>query len=436
VPSKSLSRSLAILFAVNTLNFYDRQILGALLEPIRKEFHLSDTQLGALGTWPIVLYALMGVPLGRLADRGNRKRLLAAGVAVWASLTALGGFAKSYAMLFFSRLGVYVGEATCAPAGTSWIGDLFPAQRRSRALAIFMLGVPIGGALSHIIGGPAAQAWGWRMSLLTAALPAVLLIPALLTLHDPARGASETHRAADASAWSILTIPSMWWIIASGALVNFNLYALATFFPAFLTRYHRLPVGAAGFWTGVGYGVGGVLGGLAAGALGDRIIQRRNDGRMLSAAGAALLAAPMALAGIHQPPGAYAASITLVMTGYGLLNMYYGLVYSALHDIVAPALRGTAMSIYFLAMYLCGASFGPLITGRLSDYLARNAAQAAGAVRIGEIYRAIGLHQAMYVIPAISVALAVVLYAGSRTIAADMRRRDEINPHAVLQSAK
>ena len=91
VSSQSLPRSLAVLFAINVLNFYDRQVLGALLEPIRKEFHLSDTQLGALGTWPIVVYALVGLPLGRRADAGSRKRLLAAGMAVWASLTGLGG---------------------------------------------------------------------------------------------------------------------------------------------------------------------------------------------------------------------------------------------------------------------------------------------------------------------------------------------------------
>ncbi|MGA3043723.1 MAG: MFS transporter, partial [Bryobacteraceae bacterium] len=125
MPSTSLQRSLAVLFAINILNFYDRQVLGALLEPVRKEFRLSDTQLGALGTLPVVLYALAGLPLGRLADSWSRKRLLAAGVAVWASLTGCGGLARSYLMLMMSRLGVYVGEAACAPAATSWIGDLF-----------------------------------------------------------------------------------------------------------------------------------------------------------------------------------------------------------------------------------------------------------------------------------------------------------------------
>ncbi|MGA2736580.1 MAG: MFS transporter [Bryobacteraceae bacterium] len=437
-----MPRSLAVLFAVNILNFYDRQVLGALLEPIRKEFHLSDKQLGALGTLPIVLYALAGLPLGRLADSGSRKKLLAAGVAVWAALTGLGGLVQSYLMLLVSRLGVYVGEAACAPAATSWIGDLFPAERRSRALAIFMLGVPIGGALSYAISGPAAQAWGWRAALVVAALPAVLLIPALLSLDEPARGASESRPAAVNAAppvWSILRIPTMWWIIASGALVNFNLYALATFFPAFLTRYHGLSVSQAGLWAGVGYGAAGIAGGLIAGAWGDRVIHKRKDGRMLSAAAAALVAAPLALMGIRQPAGDAAASIVLIMIAYGFLTMYYGLVYAAIHDVVAPAVRATAMAVYFMAMYLCGASFGPFITGWLSDRLALAAAHTAGAAKVAEHYRAIGLHQAMYVIPVMSAALALVLYAGSRTIAADMARMskpDEAGPRPVVQSAQ
>src|SRR5579862_8407374 len=122
--SKALRRSLAVLFAINVLNFYDRQVLGALLEPIRKEFRLTDTELGVLGTLPIVLYALVGLPFGRLADSSSRKRLLAAGVFVWAALTGLGGLARTYWILLLSRAGVYVGEAVCAPTGTSWLGDL------------------------------------------------------------------------------------------------------------------------------------------------------------------------------------------------------------------------------------------------------------------------------------------------------------------------
>jgi MFS family permease len=436
VPSQGTKGSLAVLFAINVLNFYDRQVLGALLEPIRKEFHLTDTQLGALGTVPIVLYALVGLPFGRIADSGSRKKLLAAGVIIWTALTGAGGLTKTYIALLVTRLGVFVGEAACAPTATSWIGDLFPADRRSRALAFFMLGVPLGGALSYAIGGPAAQAWGWRAALVVAALPALLLVPALLRLQEPARGASEAAQAAGGErAWSILRLPTMWWIIASGALVNFNLYALATFFPAFLTRYHGLSVGQAGLRAGIGYAVAGVAGGVLSGLWGDHMIRRRADGRMLSAAGAAVIAAPLALAAILEPAGAATAATALMMAAYGFLNVYYGLVYSALHDIVAPALRGTAMAIYFVAMYLCGASFGPLLTGRLSDMMARRAAQAAGAAAVGETFRAIGLHQAMYVIPVLSVGLAVVLAAGSRTIASDMARREAAAGRSMARSA-
>jgi MFS family permease len=142
---------------------------------------------------------------------------------------------------------------------------------------------------------------------------------------------------------------------------------------------------------------------------------------MLAAAQAALLAAPAGLLGIAQPAGAAALALGAILLAYGLLNMYYGLVYSALQDIVAPHLRGTAMSLYFMAMYLCGASFGPILTGRLSDLLARRA--AAGSPVISEAARAAGLHQAMYVLPVLALALALVLYAGSRTIQRDMARR-------------
>jgi MFS family permease len=427
VTSKGLSRSLAVLFAVNILNFYDRQALGALVEPIRREFALTDTQIGALTTIFTVLYAAVGLPLGRLADHWSRKKLLALGVALWSGLTAMGGLANSYGTLLVTRLGVAIGEAVCAPTATSWIGDLFPSGKRSRALALFMLGVPVGSALSFSISGPVAQARGWRTALVLAALPAAVLIPALARLHEPARGASETAPAGAAPARLLLRIPTLWWIIASGALVNFILYVLATFLPAFLIRFHGLSVGQSGFWAGIGSGVAGVTGGLIAGAWGDRVILRRRNGRLLAAALAAALAAPAAFCGIAQPAGSVSVALACIMASYGLLNMYYGMVYAAIHDIVTPNLRGTTMALYFMAMYLCGASFGPVLTGRLSDALAHRAAVAAGSPELTEAARAAGLHQAMYVVPALALALAAVLFAGSRTVAADMARRDGYN---------
>lgn len=429
--------ALAILFAVNILNFYDRHVAGALAEPMRRDFGLTDTQIGLLGSAFIWIYALIGVPFGRIADRYSRKWLLAAGMLIWGSLTALAGIASSYAMLMVSRIGVGVGEAVVAPAGTSWIGDLVPAVRRSRALALFMLGVPIGGALSYFFSGPIAQAFGphgWRIGMMAAAAPAALLIPLVLMLREPSRGAAETTPASapSGSVWSVLRIPTLWWIIASGALINFNMYAFGTFLPAFLSRIHGLSLAASGVTVGIAYMVGGIAGGTLAGAWGDRIIKSRKNGRMSSAALIALVGAPLAYYGIVQPRGSVVLAVTLITLSYGTLNSYYGLVYSSIQDIVAPAFRGTAMSVYFMIMYLGGASFGPLLTGRLSDLLAH---RAAGQGPVTEAIKAIGLQQAMIVIPILSVGLALVLYLGSRTIVRDMERREALVPAAAGSAA-
>jgi len=286
-----------------------------------------------------------------------------------------------------------------------------------------MLGVPLGGALSYFFSGPVAQAYGWRAAMVLAAAPALILIPLLLRLSEPVRGAAETHHEpiARSSMVAILKIPTMWWIIASGALLNFNMYAIGTFLPAFLSRIHGLTLARSGIATGIVFAVGGVSGGLLAGRLGDRVIHKWENGRLLTAAAISAIGVPMGFLGIGA--GTAYTAIALIAAAYGTLNAYYGFVYSAIQDIVAPAMRGTAMAIYFLAMYLCGASFGPLLTGKLSDWMARRAANAAGAASITEAFKAIGLQQAMFIIPVLSLLLALVLYGGSRTIAADMRKR-------------
>lgn len=421
-----LQRALWVLFAVNVLNFYDRAIAGALAEPIRREFVLSDTQLGLMATAFTWLYALIGVPIGRIADRFSRKKLLAWGIFVWSVFTACNGLARNYAMLMTSRLGVAIGEAACAPTATSWISDLFPSAKRARALALFMLGVPIGGALSYFFSGPLGQAFGWRTAMVIAALPSVLLIPLLLTLPEPQRGASEAikHSETPSSMWSVLRIPTIWWIIASGALLNFNMYAFGLFLPAFFSRVHGLSLAQSGIIVGIIYAVGGIGGGTLAGKIGDHVVHKRKDGRLLAAAALALLTAPMALFGILQPAGSLALAVPLIMLAYGGCNTYYGFVYSSIQDIVAPAQRATTMAIYFMAMYLMGASFGPLLTGRLSDWRARVAADAAGSATLTEQFRAIGLQEAMLVLPVLAVALAIVLWAGSRTIGQDIERRE------------
>ena len=400
---------LAVLLAVNTLNIYDRVALSALVEPVRREFHLTDAQIGLLTTLFTAVYALAGIPLGRLADTRSRRKLLAAGVAVWASLTAAAGLAGSYAVLLATRLGVGIGEAVCAPAGVSWIGDLVPSGRRARALAVFMLATPLGSMLGPAVGGPVAQAWGWRAALIVAALPALLLVPALLLLPEAGR-APATARDTDPP-WALLRIPAFRWIVLSGALLNFNLYALSAFLPAYMSRCHGWSLARAGLWTGLAIGAAGVAGGLLSAAFGDRAALHHPGGRMYMAAFAAAASAPAVCCGLLARAGSEAA-LPLLATGNGLLVMYYGLVYAAIQDIVEPRRRGTAMSVYFLAMYLCGGAFGPLAVGRLSDWLARRDLLAGAAA---EAARAAGLHGALYLVPAVSLVLAAVLWAGARS---------------------
>jgi MFS family permease len=311
-------------------------------------------------------------------------------------------------------------------------------------MALFMMAVPVGGFLSFAVGGPVAQAWGWRVALVVAAFPAVALVPALMALGEPARGSkpeqlaggsacptsqpggtdafvcqpagrSEITHGETPSPWLLARIPAFWWIAASGAIVNFMLYSFSFFLPAFLTRYHGQSVAGAGVWSGVGSGTAGVLGALAAGFLGDRVARDLGRRRLLLAGGAAALAVLPALTAIGMPGGSVLGAVVLLMLAYGLWQTYYGLVYSAIQDIVPAQLRGTAMATYYLAMYLCGASFGPLVTGRLSDHLARAAANTGAGL---DAARAIGLHQAMYLIPACSMILAAILWAAGRSVQA------------------
>jgi predicted MFS family arabinose efflux permease len=262
--------------------------------------------------------------------------------------------------------------------------------------------------LSFAISGPVAQAYGWRAAMALAAAPAALLVPALLWMPEPERGSS-TFQARGGIA-ALARIPGLWWIAASGALLNFILYSFSTFVSAFLSRFHELSVAQAGIWSGIGFGAAGILGALAAGYLGDRF------DRLRFASLATLLAAPSFFAAIRLPTGSVSTAIPLLMIGYGLLQMYYGPVYAAIQDLVAPELRGTAMAAYFLVMYLCGGALGPLLTGKLSDHFARRA--ASSGMLTAEAARAIGLRDAMYVIPALALALAAILWAGSRTMPA------------------
>ena len=414
-----------VLFTINTLNFFDRQILGAVGEPIRKEFALDDASLGLLGTAFTLLYAFVGLPLGRLADKIGRKSILSAGVFAWSLFTAASGLAQSFWHIFVLRLGVGVGEASCAPAATSLIGDLFPPNWRAKALSIFMLGLPVGVALSFAVSGTIAKEYGWRMAFLVAGIPGILCAIAVFFIREPGRGSAEVHnvgsRTRTGSAyWNIIRSPTMIWIILSGAVHNFNMYAIASFITPFLMRYHELDIQEANFVSMLVYGVMGAPGLLLGGFIGDWAMRKRLNGRMLVGSFAILLSVPTVYFALNTPKGSTTMFLILMGTACALMYFYYSTVYSTIQDVTEPASRGTAMAVYFFAMYVLGASFGPYGTGLFSDIFTRRAAQFAGVTETTqaalEPFRAEGLHTAMFVIPILGIFLTFILLAGSRSV--------------------
>ena len=456
IMTKAQSRAfyaLFVLFAVNLLNFFDRQLPGALAEPIRKEFHLSDTSLGLLATIATLMYAVVGLPLGRLADKWYRTRVIALGTAVWSLLTATSGLAQNYLQLFVSRLGVGLGEASCAPAGQSLIGDLFPPHQRARAMGIFMLGLPAGLCLAYYSAGAIGAAFGWRAAFLFACVPGLLFAWLALRIPEPVRGALDAARTkalngtasasdgavgvddasasqvADASFQSpfaaVLKLPTMWWIILSGVFHNFNMYAINAFQTPFLQRFHEMGLKQASNVSAISVGAVGAIGLLVGGWLADKISAKRRDGRLLLAAWAMAIAAPCIFFAVNQPKGAIAAFMSLMAIGTTTMFVYYATVYAAIQDVIEPRLRGTAVAIYFCAMYVLGASFGPLGLGMLSDHFAHQAMRDAGASAMTEAFKAVGLHSAMYAIPVLAVLASLVLFAASRTVERDIRKQQQ-----------
>ncbi|MBM0108187.1 MFS transporter [Steroidobacter sp. S1-65] len=415
--------ALAVLFGVNLMNFFDRQIAGALGEPIRVEFGLNDTQLGLLATVFTLVYACVGVPLGRLTDSWLRTRLIAIGVTFWSLLTAASGLAWNYTSFLLTRIGVGIGEASCAPAGQSLIGDLYPPEKRARAMAVFMLGLPFGLFGAYMLSGVIGQAWGWRAAFFVACVPGLILAALALFIKEPPRGALEarTSLAMPGSPYrAVLRIKTMWWIVLSGLLFNFFTYAVNVFQTPFLQRFHELGLKEANTISAVSLGLTGVIGLLLGGWLGDRLRTRAN-GRVLVGAVALLLAAPCVLLAVQQPKGGVVMFTVLMSVSGALWFAYYSTVYAAIQDIVPPNLRGTAVSLYFFAMYVLGASFGSTIMGALSDYFAHRAMIDAGATEMADVFRASGLHSAMYVIPALLLLCSGSLFGAAKTIAADMR---------------
>lgn len=422
---------LLLLFLANLMNFFDRTIPAIVVEPIRHEWGLSDLQLGLLAAAFTVIYAIVGLPLGRLADRASRSKIMGWGLTVWSGFTALNAAAWNFTSFFVMRMGVGIGEASYAPAATSLIGDLFPTEKRSRALGIFMLGLPLGLVLAFFTVGPMIVAFeSWRAPFVVAAIPGLVLAVFMFFIREPERGASEVVRSAGADVErpirTVLGIRTILWIILSGLTVNFASYAGNGFLVPLLQRYFGLSLAPASVVTGLIVGVTGLVGLTAGGWLADAIYRRSETGRLRFGAASLLFSA--AGTGLALLSGESSVVLFACLYGAGWLTLYsyYTCVYPAIHDVVEPRLRATAMAVYFAAMYLLGGAFGPVVVGGLSDAFALSSMEAAGATVMTEELKALGLHQAMGLVPVMLLLTALFVYLASRSFKADaerMRRR-------------
>jgi MFS family permease len=429
-------RILFLLFLANLFNFFDRTIPAIIIEPIRMEWGLSDFQLGLIGTAFTIVYAIAGVPLGRMADTGARRKIMGWGLAVWSGLTAVNGLAWNFWSFLLIRMGVGIGEASYAPAANSLIGDLFPAHKRARAMGIFMLGLPLGLLLAFFTIGAMVTAFdSWRAPFFIAAVPGVILALFMFFIKEPRRGAAEQVQSlttpVDKPLRKVLTIRTFWWLVLAGLAFNFATYACNSFMVPMLQRYFLLPLEQAAMATGVIVGLTGLLGLTLGGWLADKIHQRWQTGRLLFAALSMLVAALATGYALHAGRIEVALFVTLFSIGWLFAYNFYTCVYTAIQDVIEPRLRATAMALFFAGLYLLGGGLGPVAVGLLSDHYAQAAMLAAGATEMNETFKAVGLHGAMYLIPVALLLTMLALLQASRCFVRDAARMQQGMANAV-----
>ncbi|MNF43410.1 Hexuronate transporter [compost metagenome] len=423
-------RILFLLFLANLFNFFDRTIPAIIIEPIRMEWHLSDFQLGIIGTAFTIVYALAGLPLGRMADTGSRSRLMGWGLAVWSGLTAVNGLVGSFWTFLLVRMGVGIGEASYGPAANSLIGDLFPPHRRARAMGIFMLGLPLGLLLAFFTIGAMVQAFdSWRAPFFIAAVPGLLLALFMFFIREPVRGAAESvaisQTPIDRPLRRVMMIPTFIWLTLAGLTFNFASYACNSFMVPMLQRYFLLTLQDAAVATGVIVGLTGLVGLTLGGWVADKVHQHVASGRLLFAAASMLVAAVTTAWALHAGRVEIGVFVMLFSIGWLFAYNFYTCVYTAIQDVVQPRLRATAMALYFAGLYLLGGGLGPVVVGLLSDHFARAAMREAGTGQMTEAFKAVGLHDAMYLIPVALMLTLVFLLQASRCFSKDAQRMRE-----------
>ena len=374
--------TLAILYLVSLVSYIDRQVIALLAPAIQRDLALADWQLGFVtGTSFAILYVAMSIPLSYLADRRNRTRLLAGCLVAWSAMTALCGAAASFVQLALARVGVAVGEAGAYPASISMIGDLYPAEKRATVTAIFFSAVPAGTLVSLYGGGIVAEAVGWRLTFLIAALPGVALAVILLaTVREPRRGAQE--KGAYVAASSSLTIwgavraqyetlaalvkdPAYRWIAIAAAVGNIELFAIVVWSPTYAIRAFDLDMSEVGKGLGLATGLISALVMIGAGVVADRIQRRAPSAPVFIAAAGHGLCIVFLTAALNSDD--FFWFCVFAAGAYGGSAAAGPMTIAATQSRVLPAVRAIAAALLVMIATLAGYGLGPPLIGLTSD---------------------------------------------------------------------
>jgi len=353
-----------------TLNFIDRQITGILAEPIKHDLGLTDSQLGWLGgTAFAIFYTVLAIPIARHADRNDRSVVLAAGLALWSLATAVCGFAQNFYQLFLSRMSVGIGEAAGTAPAYSLLADLYPAERRARAMALFSLGIPFGSALGVVFGGLIAAKIDWRVAFIALGAAGLLFMPIYKWgVRDPGPRRSEDDGA---SVWEVFAVvsgkPSFWLMSLAAAVGSLISYGLAFWIPSFLARSFHLELVDRSLIFGGILLVGGVAGVWLGGLLGDRLKQARPSAYALVPTVTYALCLPTFLLAFSSHSIVIAAILFLIPTA--LILAWLGPVIGAINSLVPAHMRATASAMFLFINNLIGLGLGTLIIGTISDAL-------------------------------------------------------------------
>lgn len=378
--------ALFMLATIYVFNYIDRLVISILIEPIKLEFGVSDTQIGLLsGVAFAIFYTVFGFPFGRLSDRIGRKPVIALACIAWSAMTMLCGVATTFAMLLLFRIGVAVGEAGGTAPSVAMVSDLYPADKRSRALSVFLMGPSLGAVFGLGLGGWIAQTYGWRTAFFVIGAPGVLLGLLLLVTVRVQRPTSlaATKGSAAAENWrrtlgELLAMPAFLLVVAAGTLAAVMGYAMGTWNPSFLIRSHGLSMQDAGLLVGLGGGIMSTIGTLLCGSLTDRLVARDPGWQLGVPAIGCLISVPLGMGFYLWPAGVafHVGSLAipeafLFYLGFSFTATWWAVpCFGAISHLFPPNRLAQATAIFVMGMTLFGVGLGPLVVGGLSDLFA------------------------------------------------------------------